>query len=250
MKDFKEYENKTLDDPEFLRIRELYTGKYIKRDHVYNFVHFIYYDDEKDFICFICDYFNRITIPYKSDTITFGKKYIEVFDKDYFIKKHKEIISIVTKEEYNSEVDKYIKNIIKLNKDKYYKRNKEKKHMTLKLHNKVTNNYFDIFYDKYINKFIRLWVTSTDGDKTLYGYFFIDSLYFDGDTVEMITDGFYQKFERDYGTSKFWMRNDRLCFDKNIMIGETNYNIEVISKKDYFSELYNVLEITKNNFIH
>ena len=34
------------------------------------------------------------------------------------------------------------------------------------------------------------------------------------------------------------------------MIGETNYNIEVISKKDYFSELYNVLEITKNNFIH
>ena len=92
MKDFKEYENKTLDDPEFLIIRELYTGKYIKRDHVYNFVHFIYYDDEKDFICFICDYFNRITIPYKSDTITFGQKYIEVFDKDYFIKKHKEII--------------------------------------------------------------------------------------------------------------------------------------------------------------
>ena len=43
MKDFKEYENKTLNDPEFLRIRELYTGKYIKRDHVYNFVHFIYY---------------------------------------------------------------------------------------------------------------------------------------------------------------------------------------------------------------
>ena len=122
--------------------------------------------------------------------------------------------------------------------------------MTLKLHNKVTNNYFDIFYDKYINTFIRLWVTSANGDKTLYGYFFIDSLYFDGDNVEMITDGFYQNFEHDYGTSKFWMRNDRLCFDKNIMIGETNYNIEIISKKDYFSELYNALEITKNNFIH
>ena len=29
MKDFKEYETKTLDDPEFLRIRELYTGKYV-----------------------------------------------------------------------------------------------------------------------------------------------------------------------------------------------------------------------------
>ena len=58
-------------------------------------------------------------MPYKSDTITFGKKYIEVFDKDYFIKKHKDIISIVTKEEYESKIDKYIENIIKLKKDKY-----------------------------------------------------------------------------------------------------------------------------------
>ena len=122
--------------------------------------------------------------------------------------------------------------------------------MKLKLHNKVTNNYFDIFYDKYINKFIRLWVTSTNGDKTLYGYFFIDSLYFDGDNVEMITDGFYQNFERDSGTSKFWFRSNRLIFDKCIIDGNSNYKIEIITKDEYFSELNKTLEITKNNFTH
>ena len=39
--------------------------------------------------------------------------------------------------------------------------------------------------------------------------------------------------------------------EKSLKLHEQlNGKLEVISKKDYFSELYNVLEITKNNFIH
>ena len=112
-------EYKTLNDPDFLKIRDMYMFNYVKRDNLYSYIRSVYYDDVKDFICFDCDSFNRITIPYQSDTIIFGKKYIDVFDRDYFFKHHDEILTIITKDEYYSAVDKYIDFIVKMNENKY-----------------------------------------------------------------------------------------------------------------------------------
>lgn len=122
--------------------------------------------------------------------------------------------------------------------------------MKLIYKNKTSNDVFDAFYRNNIHQFIKLFSIGLNEEKTLCGYFFIDSICFDGNDVEIITDGFYHKFDYDSGTSKFWFRSNRLIFDKCIIDGNSNYKIEIITKDEYFSELNKTLEITKNNFTH